>query len=96
MSARPCTLGAGCAEAGVCYASAMGKPDLCDARPAEPKGTDSAWYRGWECGFEPDRHNWCGDGWVGYKGGCDLDAPQTSGKTWDALLDEIDAEEDEQ
>lgn len=85
-----------CAERGVALREGSTRGVRTYDRPQEPRAGEAFWYRGWECGFEPDRHNWCGDGWVGYKGGCDLDAPQTSGKTWDALLDEIDAEEDEQ
>lgn len=66
-----------------------------EARPAEPKGDGNAWYRGWEAGYEPERGNWVTDGFVAYKGGCDLDAPQVSAATWAALLDEIDDQEDE-
>lgn len=52
---KPCTFGVGCQEAGVCYAAAMGEPDRCDAKPAEPPNGTSVWYRGWEAGYEPDR-----------------------------------------
>ena len=66
------------------------------ARPAEPSksyGTPAVWYRGWECSYNDTASFWASEPWGAYKGGCDLDAPYTSGKTWDALLDEIDAEE---
>jgi hypothetical protein len=65
------------------------------ARPDEPKGADSVFYRGWECGFEPDRDRYTREGWTAYKGGCDLDAPQVTAVSWTALLDAVDDEEDE-
>ena len=34
------------------------------------------------------------DPWSAYKGGPDLDAPHISGKTWEALIDEIRAQEE--
>jgi hypothetical protein len=92
---KPCTMGVGCQEAGVCYASAMGEPNRCDAKPGEPSSGESVWYRGWEAGYEPERGNWTGEGYVAYKGGCDEGAPQAHGATWAALLEAIDDEEDE-
>lgn len=68
------------------------------ARPEEPSKafrTPAVWYRGWECGWDGTAAYWGAEGWVAYKGGCDLDAPSTSGRTWTDLLDEIDAEEEE-
>lgn len=62
-------------------------------RPTAPKGADSVWYRGWECGWEDMASRYGAEPWRAYKGGADLDAPQTSGATWKALLDEIDAHE---
>jgi hypothetical protein len=63
-------------------------------RPTEPT-EGSVWYRGWECGYEPERGNWTGEGYTAYKGGCDLDAKQAHGATWAALLEHVDDEEDE-
>jgi hypothetical protein len=33
---HPCTMGVGCEEAGVCYASANGQPEQCGAHPPAP------------------------------------------------------------
>lgn len=63
------------------------------AWPPEPKGTEEVWYRGWECGYDDMAAKYVPDCWIGYKGGCDLDAPKVSAKTWTDLLAEIDAEE---
>lgn len=71
----------------------------CDAavinkvRPPEPPAGTSVWYRGWEASYEPDRAHWTGDGYVAYKGGCDLDALQAHGSTWAGLLEAVDDEE---
>lgn len=64
-------------------------------RPSEPPAGASAWYRGWECSYEPDRAHWTGEGYTAYKGGCDLDARTATGATWDVLLSNVDDEEDE-
>lgn len=64
-------------------------------RPAEPTLTNHVWYRGWEVGFSHDSAYWCGEGWIAYKGGCDLDAPEVRAKTYAGCLDEIDEQEDE-
>jgi hypothetical protein len=66
-----------------------------EPRPPEPQGDDVVWYRGWEVGFDGMAHDYGGEGWRAYKGGCDLDAPQVSARTYDACLDEIDSEEDD-
>jgi len=62
-------------------------------RPAEPEVGHDAWYRGWECSYDVDAALYGHEGWRAYKGGADLDARQTSGKTWSDLLDEIDEQE---
>lgn len=64
-------------------------------RPPEPTGTDSVWYCDWECGYDDEAAKWVPEPWRAYRGGCDLDAPQISAKSWTGLLDEIDAEEGE-
>ena len=64
-------------------------------RPLEPKGTDNVWYRGWEVGYSADAGYWSDDGWIAYKGGCDLDAQEVRAATYEACLDLIDDEEDE-
>lgn len=64
-------------------------------RPAEPKGEDVVWYRGWEAGYDDTIARYTSSAWIAYKGGADLDAPSTTGKTWSDLLDAIDEEEDE-
>lgn len=61
-------------------------------RPDEPSKDDIVWYRGWECSYDPTAAYWTPEGWLAYKGGCDLDALQISACTWLDLLDEIDAE----
>ncbi len=60
----------------------------------EPPGGESSWYRDWEAGYEPERGSWTGEGYVAYKGGCDLDARHVTGATWDALLEAVDDEEE--
>lgn len=68
-----------------------------EARPAPPGfNSQEVWYRGWECGYDAEAGNWLGEPWRAYKGGCDLGARQASARSWEGLLDEIDAEEDEQ
>lgn len=62
-------------------------------RPPEPDHKTEVWYRGWECSYDADAAYWGAEPWVAYKGGCDLDARHTCGRTWADLLDEIDAEE---
>jgi hypothetical protein len=66
------------------------------ARPNEPAKGSDAWYRGWECGYDATAASWGAEGWRAAKGGWDLDCRHTSGRTWSDLLDEIDAEEDEE
>lgn len=72
---------------------AFGAPPA--SRPPEPPKSDTVWYRGWECSYDATAAFWSGEGWNAYMGGCDLDAPHNSARTWEALLDEIDAEEDD-
>lgn len=64
-------------------------------RPKEPAKNDVVWYRDWECHYVAEAGYWGGEPWVAYKGGADYEAPQVSSKTWDGLLDEVDAEEDD-
>lgn len=66
---------------------------MAEERPPEPQSGE-VWYRGWEAGYEEMHARYTQESFVAYKGGADLDAPQVSGKTWEALLDEIDAQED--
>jgi len=66
------------------------------ARPDEPDKRDQLWYRGWECGYDATAAFWGAEGWRAAKGGWDLDCRHTCGRTWSDLLDEIDAEEDDQ
>jgi len=69
---------------------------MSEERPTQPDATGTAWYRGWECGFDADAAYWGAEGWRAYKGGADLDAPPTSARSFAGLLDEIDyAEEPE-
>ena len=64
---------------------------LLPPRPAEPAvGDQPVWYRGWECSYHTEAALWGCDGWVAYLGGPDLDCIQTSARTWEGLLDEID------
>jgi hypothetical protein len=35
MNERDCNMGVGCDEAGICYASANGKPDMCGSAARE-------------------------------------------------------------
>lgn len=66
-----------------------------EARPAAPSGTDNVWYRGWEVGYDADADFWSNEGWIAYKGGCDLGAPEVRSATYEACLDLIDDEEDD-
>ena len=61
-------------------------------RPVEPVDGALVWYRGWEVGFDYMAARWSAGGWLAYYGGCDLGAPNVSGRTFDDCLDEIDAE----
>lgn len=66
--------------------------DPCDdwsGWPDMPDG-DTVWYKGWECGWDDDASRYGLEPWSAYKGGADLDAPHLTGKTWFALLMEID------
>lgn len=62
-------------------------------RPAQPGLTDHVWYRGWEVGYSRDADFWSNEGWIAYKGGCDLGAPEVRSGTYEACLDLIDDEE---
>lgn len=62
-------------------------------RPAEPEVGHDVWYRGWECSYDVEAALWGAEGWRAYKGGADIDAPNTSARTFSELLDDIDAEE---
>lgn len=61
----------------------------CEVRTKPP--ARQVWYRGWECGQCEERTRYGIEPWVGYQGGADLDCPTITAKTWDALLEEIDA-----
>lgn len=61
-----------------------------DKRPGQPKRNAIVTYRGWECAFYSDAEFWTGNGWVAYKGGADIDAPNVNAGTWTGLLGEID------
>jgi len=63
-------------------------------RPKEPCALDHVRYRGWEVGWSSTSEYWCGEGWIAYKGGCDLGAPEVRASTYQSCLDEIDNEED--
>lgn len=71
----------------------MTPPTPAGTRPVAPNA-GVTWYRGWECIWDEQADSWVAEGWRAYKGGVDLDAPTASAKTWEALLDEIDAEEE--
>lgn len=99
-SATHCNLGVGCDEAGKCYAEEHGAPERCGINligmpPPEPAPGESVVYRGWKAALDYDAQFWTQMGWRAYRGGVDLDAPEVSANTWIALLDEIDAVEDE-
>lgn len=64
-------------------------------RPQMPIGEADVWYRGWEVGWDQQREFYSGEGYVAYKGGCDLDAPQLTSGSWVGILDAIDDEENE-
>lgn len=65
----------------------------CTDWPDEPKGGATAYYRGWEFGFDDMAAQYTREGWRAYKGGCDIDAPQLSAATLFALFAAIDGEE---
>ncbi|EQA97251.1 hypothetical protein [Sphingobium sp. HDIP04] len=65
-----------------------------EGRPIEPNHASSAWYRGWEIGWNDMAAKWAGTGWDAYKGGCDLGAPRIQTSEWQDCLDEIDDYED--
>lgn len=69
--------------------------ELVHVRPEHPGYKDHAWYRGWEIGWSHESYYWADEGWIAYKGGCDLDAPELRCKTFADMLDLIDDEEDE-
>lgn len=64
-------------------------------RPPEPARDGHVWYRGWEVGYSWEYDTWGGEGWLAYKGGCDLDASMVAASTYAACLDEVDDREDE-
>ena len=61
--------------------------------PTEPEIGHTVWYRGWEIGYDVDASLWGCEGWRADKGGCDIDAPHASARTFPELIEEIDAEE---
>lgn len=63
-------------------------------RPECPPGEDVVRYRGWEGGYSWASEYWAGEGYVAYRGGCDLGAREVRAGTWSAMLDLIDDEED--
>jgi hypothetical protein len=67
---------------------------MADSRPPEPSIVLKVWYRDWECGWDDDASRYGLEPWSAYKGGADLDAPHITGPTWNALLEEIDAQEE--
>lgn len=62
-------------------------------RPQQPEKEDLVWYLGWEAGYDWQHEYYTGEGYVAYKGGCDLGAPKVSAGTWEGLLEEIEVEE---
>lgn len=66
---------------------------MSEQRPTEPEKGEDVWYRGWECGWDGMASRYDCEPWSAYKGGADLDAPHIMARTWEALLDAIDAEE---
>lgn len=50
------------------------------------------WYRGWEIIFSADAAYWTGEGWLAYKGGCDIDAPSLSAPSFVEIHSMIDDE----
>ena len=69
-------------------------PEQWPSEPSKAWGTAPINYRGWECSWDGEAASWGMEGWRAAKGGWDLDCRQTSGRTWTALLREIDAEEE--
>lgn len=65
-----------------------------DVRPSQPEGETLVWYRGWEAGYDWQHEHYTGEGYVAYKGGCDLGAPKLSAGLWEDLLTEIDDNEE--
>ena len=63
--------------------------------PREPVADATVYYRGWEIGWSRVAWYWSGEGWIAYKGGCDLDAREVRSATYQGCLDAIDDEEDE-
>ncbi len=63
-------------------------------RPALPMGEAHVWYRGWEVGYSHHAAYWSGEGWIAYKGGCDLGAPEVRSASYVQCLHAIDDEED--
>lgn len=63
-------------------------------RPAEPESDKAIFYRGWEAGYSFEAAKWTKEGYIAYKGGCDIDAPSVTASTWEGILDAIDDEED--
>ncbi len=78
-----------------CFYCEKPMPLVTYARPPEPEIGHDVWYRGWECGYDIDAALYAGEGWRAYKGGCDIDAPHESAKTFTELLDAIDDREPE-
>jgi len=75
-----------------CEADLRGYVPGAAVRPTQPMGEDSLWYRGWEAGYDDMAARYVKECWIAYKGGCDLDARTITASSWNALLDEIDAE----
>lgn len=86
---------------GVFTVGAFPVDDPCDEwnlermRPAEPKGIQSIWYRGWEVSWDEASEYWTNYGWAAYKGGCDIGARHLTDNSYASILDAIDDEEDE-
>lgn len=78
-----------------CFYCDQTMPHIVYVRPAEPDLGHDVWYRGWECSYDINAALYVGEGWRAYKGGCDIDAPHESSKTFSGLLDSIDDHEDE-
>jgi hypothetical protein len=66
-----------------------------EPRPDHPGYKDHVRYRGWKIGWSHESYYWADEGWVAYKGGCDLGAPELRCATFGGMLDAIDDEEDE-
>lgn len=74
----------------------LGRFPIVEPHPPEPVAGQLACYRGWEVGYDPDAEYWGGIGWRGYRGGCDLDAPEVMAATFAQCLAEVDAAEEHQ